>query len=197
MGILSLYEITKEEKYKNSAIKFCEYALKQQEKNGRFVTFRDTKGTHMHPHCYSAEGLLYIGSAVNEQRYVDAAMAAARWALSTQLDDGGVPCTYIHNEPNKNQRSDTLAQVLRLGVMAAQLGKLNQDELKKLDLLKDKLLQYQLTEGAQKGGFLFGTDFNGKDLHHVNSWCTMFALQGLLMYDAWHKKEKIDFRLIV
>ncbi|MFH1174634.1 MAG: hypothetical protein V1725_05850 [archaeon] len=198
MGILSLYEVTREEKYKKSVMTFCEYALKQQTREGRFVTFRDTKGTHMHPHCYSAEGLFYTGTVLNEQRYIDAALRAAKWAISTQLEDGGVPCTYIHDVPNKNQRSDTLAQVLRLGVLAAQHGTLNDEEIAQIKKLKDKLAQYQLNDGPQKGGFLFGNDFDGKKLHHVNSWCTMFALQGLLMYDLFfNKKKKIDFGLIV
>jgi len=47
------------------------------------------------------------------------------------------------------------------------------------------------------GGFLYGYE-NGIKMNHVNSWCSMFALQSLIFYDNYFlKKEENELDLIV
>ena len=54
----------------------------------------------------------------------------------------------------------------------------------KLGRLVNKLADYQnKEEGAQGGGFFYGTTLDGDQRDHLNSWCTMFAVQALIMYE--------------
>ncbi|MHC4582918.1 MAG: hypothetical protein ACYS3N_00215, partial [Planctomycetota bacterium] len=74
---------------------------------------------------------------------------------------------------NQLQRSDILAQVLRLGLVFSLNHKI-------IDELRPVLLGYQyLGENLnQRGGFLFC-----RENRNINSWCSMFAIQALSIYN--------------
>ena len=190
LGLLKLFNITKDEKYKEAVIKLCNSALNFQEKNGRFISYKEEKDTHLHPHCYSAEGLLFSGLHLNNNSYLKSAVEATGWALESQMENGGIPSMYVNNEFIKHERSDILAQVLRLGIIMLGLGLISSEYGKKLDRLKDRLIsfQYKSDDIKSNGGFLFGEDVDYKNnlvvskKAHLNSWCTMFSLQALIFY---------------
>lgn len=195
IGFLKLYDTTRNEKYKESAEAVCREALKMQLPEGRFVSHRDTKATHIHPHCYSAEGLLYAGLKLGNERFIEAAEKATKWAIDNLREDGGTNCLY-NNCFEGCERSDTLAQVLRLGAVFWMMGKLSEDQLKKMEKLKDRLLSFQHMRGDQKGGFIYAEE-DGVKVAHLNSWCTMFAIQALDYYYKAASGKKIDVELIV
>jgi hypothetical protein len=185
MGLINLWKITGNESYRKSAKIACHAALKFQDIGGRFITYRDSKETHLHPHFYSAEGLLYAGLKLNEKAFIESAVKACKWALDNQLDSGGIPFLYTGDKFIEYERTDILAQALRLGTVLYSLGKLEEAYMPALKRLKERLCTFQLLNKADKGqtgGFLFGFDFDGKRIDHVNSWCTMFAYQALDMY---------------
>src|SRR3972149_4389947 len=62
MGMTDLYRIKRNNKYRDASVRLCEYAVTTQEESGRFVTNKTDKTTHLHPHCYAAEGLWYTGT---------------------------------------------------------------------------------------------------------------------------------------
>jgi len=198
IGFVDLYETTKDEKFKEIAMKICDNAFTYQESDGRFVTFRDSKNTHMHPHCYSAEGLLYAGIKLNVTRYVESAKKAIIWALDNQLESGGVSPLYVKDNYKfiRNERTDTLAQVLRLGSLLIKYNNLDGKYINNLEKLKERLLSFQEKEGQQKGGFKYGFDENGKKLDHLNSWCSMFAVQALILYQRINNKNQ-DIEILV
>lgn len=177
LGLVDLFEITKDNNYKNAAIELCEFALTLQDKSGRFITNIADNTTHVHPHSYAAEGLLYAGVHFRINGFIAAAQKAARWSYEN-LSDYGINELYNPKTSTFNdfQRSDILAQVLRLGVIFS----LNLEKTKKLACL---LCSYQYkNENKQDGGFLYS-----RNSLHLNSWCTMFALQALEFYA--HKKN--------
>ncbi|MFH1420618.1 MAG: DapH/DapD/GlmU-related protein [Candidatus Aenigmatarchaeota archaeon] len=191
MGLIDLYEVCGDERYLNSAIKICNAALLLQKPEGRFISFSDSGATHMHPHSYSAEGLLYAGIKLGNNEYLEAARRATEWALAMQLETGGVPCI-VADEVNKNERSDTLAQTLRLAALLLSSGLINHKT--KIDELRKRLLGFQ----HRNGGFIYGSDETGKKMNHTNSWCTMFALQALDLYNKhFNNQEKIFVDLLV
>ncbi|MAH43278.1 hypothetical protein CL614_06220 [archaeon] len=194
MGMIDLHEVTGDKKYLDSAVAVCDAALKMQEEDGRFVSFRDTGGTHVHPHSYTAEGLIYVGVKTHNKMYMQAAAKAVEWTLMQQLETGGVPSLYVDSKPNINERVDTLAQTLRLGVLVTQYGCMIDDHvIERMAKLKDRLLSLQhLEEGSHKGGFYFGFE-DGNKMNHVNSWCSMFALQALDMYDKFFNNNQNVF----
>ena len=200
IGLIDLYEVTKKEEYKKSAIAICEFALKQQMLEGRFISFRDSINTHMHPNAYSAEGLIYAAVKLNIPRYMESCKKAVEWALSNQLESGGVPPIFMasENKFSNNERTDTLAQILRLGILLIRYNQISDDYLKKLEKLKDHLISFQEKEGSQKGGFRYGAEEDGTELYHINSWCSMFSVQALLLYRKYiDEKQNIDVGLLI
>lgn len=190
LGLLNLFDITKDEKYKKSAVNICKYALTKQELNGRFITFRGTKNTFLHPHCYSAEGLLYTGTYLKEKKFIDAAKKATTWALTSQLENGGIPNIYYEKQKSfsKHECTDEMSQVLRLGCLT-----LDKNYEEKLEELIERISQLQKSVGDKKvkGGFIYGFDIKGQKYEHLNSWCTMFALQAMIFYKLY-KENNLD-----
>jgi hypothetical protein len=187
IGLLKLAK-AKGESYREAALDLCDFALKRQMKPGRFVTNSGDESTHLHPHCYSAEGLLFAGIGQKEGRYIDAAERAVLWALENQAVDGGIRAFFC-GDWNQSQRSDVLAQVLRLAAVLKSLGRLNSVEDEKISLLERRLLQFQ----HESGGFLYGKELDMASRPCVNAWCTMFALQAL----KWRQAEEIGYRQVV
>ncbi len=169
MGLADLYRIKRSNKYRDAAVRLCEYAVTTQDESGRFITDNTDKTTHLHPHCYSAEGLWYTGTLLKITSFIESAKKATEWAFANTSANG---INELYNPLTKtfntSQRSDIIAQVLRLGIIFS-IGS-------KIDELKSVLLAYQYSgeDMGQKGGFLYD-----KESQCVNSWCTMFAMQAL------------------
>jgi hypothetical protein len=174
LGLVDMNKVTSDKRYKESAIKVCEYALSKQESTGRFITDKNTGTTNLHPHCYSAEGLWYAGIHLDIPEFRESAKKATVWAFS-KLTKNGLNELYNPSKDSFNdlQRSDVLAQALRLGIIFS----MPED---KIGMLRDCLLKYQALDRDKResGGFYYGMDKTC-----VNSWCSMFALQALWMYD--------------
>jgi len=170
LGLTDLFEITNEIRYRESAIKVCEFALTKQDATGRFITDNHAQTTHLHPHAYTIEGLIYAGTAFKIAKFIDQAQKAANWMFK-HVDKNGVNDIYSPKNAKFGhfQRSDILAQAMRLGLIF---------NLDKTSLLKARLENYQyLTEDSrQSGGFLYNLQEK-----HLNSWCSMFALQALVL----------------
>ncbi len=184
MGFVDLFEVTKEEKYKDAALTLCRSSISFQMEDGRFMTSRADESTHLHPHSYSAEGLLYTGMHLGHEDLVSSAEKGVKWALDNQCDDGGIPKKHGPSGCIPFYRSDSLAQILRLGVILKSIGKLEAKYDSRLERLKAKILSFQYKEnGPQKGGFYYGFTLDGQRKEHINSWCGMFALQALIMFE--------------
>ncbi len=171
MSLTDLFEITKNPDYKNAAIKLCEFALTKQDASGRFITDQTKNTTHLHPHSYTIEGLAYTGSTFNIQNFVDAAENAAIWMLG-KIEDNALRELFNPETGKFNDfiRTDILAQAIRIGIL---FGK-----KKETESLRKTLIEYQFLEenSLHAGGLLYS-----KNNLHVNSWCSMFALQALAL----------------
>jgi hypothetical protein len=202
IGFLKLYKLLKNDKYKEATIKLCNKSLDFQEENGRFISYKKEKDTHIHPHCYSLEGLLYSGLYFNNEKYLESVTKGTKWALDIQMKNGGIPSMYVNNKIVEFERSDVLAQTLRLGTIMISLGFLDKNYEKNLAKLKDRLISFQYKSKSNdiksNGGFLFGYDvdyrnnLNSSKKNHLNSWCTIFTLQSLIFYDDY-LKGKFNF----
>jgi rhamnogalacturonyl hydrolase YesR len=170
LSFTDLYQETKDKKYKQVAMDVCQNALRSQDATGRFITNQRDQTTNIHPHCYSAEGLWYVGSRFQNEEFLDASRRATQWAYNHVSENG---LNELYNPETKSfndfQRCDVLAQVLRLG----QIFGLED----KKEILTQKLLDHRYigNNQTQQGGLLFSKQ--GSD---VNAWTTMFALQALV-----------------
>lgn len=184
--LVDIYELTGDKKYKDAVIRLCDAALSRQTKDGRFISVVETGDTFLHSHCYSAEGLVYVGEKLNEPRYIEAARKATEWIFDHQLEDGGVPQWFDQKSGlfRNYQRCDISAQALRLGIYFYKRGDLRSEQfLQKLEKLKDRVVKFQVEGGGQGGGFVFGRNFDGAILEDVNSWHSFFAMHALIEYE--------------
>lgn len=189
LGFTSLFEVTRNTKYRDSAISVCEFALTKMDKSGRFITNEKTKVTDLHPHCYTVEGLLFVGNYFGIKKFIQAGNRATEWALS-YVKKGGIGGVFYPeiNDFSKEKRSDTIAQLLRLAILFRK-----EKGVKKLFVA---LSEYQNISSSQKtkGGMIY----NNENLC-VNAWCSMFSLQAFDLYLSKEKKDglKINLSLLV
>jgi len=184
LGFGDLFGVTGDLQYERVVKDLLRHSLRYQEASGRFVTDRADNSTHLHPHLYSAEGLLYAGISSGEKDFVSSAAKAVKWALDSAREDGGVPKKFDGKDFSPFYRSDILAQALRLGSWLYGLDMLGEEYAPALKKLRRKLVSFQYRgSGSQDGGFYYGYGLDGAKKEHLNSWCTMFAVQALMMYD--------------
>jgi len=192
LGFTDLYDVTKDNVYRDAVLTLCRKSLDFQEPDGRFITSRADNSTHLHPHAYSAEGLLYAGMYFKRDEFILAAVKAVKWALDNQCRDGGIPKKFDGEKFITHYRVDILAQILRLGVILDGIGQLDKSYIDGLKELRSRLLTFQhLQEGLQKGGFYYGFTLEGEKRNHINSWCSMFAIQALIMFEKMDS-ENVD-----
>jgi hypothetical protein len=166
--------------------------LGAQKADGRFVTGRKDNSTHLHPHAYTIEGLLYGGVCLKNKRYLDSAFRAFEWMLRAVSRDGSVSSLYTPEGFSHHERSDIVAQLLRIGaILHALEPKRMRPRLATLEAVKRHLLLFQ-SNGAKAsyGGFIYGAATDGLQRPHVNAWATMFALQALWMHEHFVEKGK-------
>lgn len=182
MGLLHLARLTGERLYRDSAVGVCEWSLKTQKPSGRFVSWRTENATHQHPHLYSAEGLIWAGLELERPDFISAAVRAVEWSLSEQDQTGGLPCAVgDRGLRNPHQRSDTLAQCLRLAAIFRARGLAPKTWEPKLAKLEKRLLSLQRLSRPHAGAFRYGEEMSGERREHLNYWCTAFAQQALRM----------------
>ncbi|MCK5450137.1 MAG: glycoside hydrolase family 88 protein [Candidatus Omnitrophica bacterium] len=196
LGFTDLFDVTKDDVYKDAVMKLCYASLKFQDSNGRFITSHEDESTHLHPHAYSAEGLLYAGIYFGNEEFILSAEKAVVWALNNQRQDGGIPKKYNNGNFVELYRTDILSQILRLALVLQKLGRLDKKYVQSIKKLREKLITFQYSgDDSQSGGFYYGFTLDGAKKKHINSWCSMFALQALILYESQGVKESKSQRV--
>lgn len=187
IGLLNLSKALSHNRYiVECAQKACDYALRFQEHNGRFITNIRNGSTSQHAHMYTVEGLLVAGSFLREKKYLEAAFKGIDFSMGTQLPDGGFPSMVIGNSKriNCNQRADINAQIIRAASWATKLGYNSDIEILRKGVIQLNAMQVNSSVKKIDGGIYYGEDENGLLLKHCNSWATMFTIQALYSYLA-------------
>ena len=182
--LMRLYEETKKKKYRESANRICQWVMGRQLEDGRFVTNSVDNSTLHHPHCYALEGMLFAGVSLNDEKMLKSVERGIQWLLRSQLSNGGIPAEFNNNVFSASERGDSLAQTIRLTVIALHRGWIDPSHFSKLTKMVRRLLDFQCLDGplSQNGGFRFLIDGQGHPQNHMNSWVTMFAVQAMQMY---------------
>jgi len=183
LGLSQLHKLTKEKEYLFRASQLARYALLNQEENGRFITQMNEKSTHLHPHLYSLEGLLSFGILQDDEKLIQACEKGLEWILNAEREDGTIYSFFKGGRFAPYERSDVLAQTLRIGAVLLERSEHIQKFKSKLQALKRKLLSYQVKTGMHAGGFFYGQEQNGTIDYHLNAWVTMFAAQALWLFE--------------
>lgn len=180
-ALVDLYDVTKEKKYKDIAERICHRVLKFQKPAGNFET--SVGLTELHPHCYAAEGLLYVGRKTNNTTFIKAARAATEWALR-QSQFGEIAQSFdVHTgTPLTQFRTDALAQTLALATDLLRMGQLDRKFVNKMDELALKILDMKSANKYFSYGF-YEKEFKGKLKSNTRSyWTNMFCLHSLYKY---------------
>ncbi len=196
--MLDSYKILKDDTLIDLAKKTCEESLAFQQDDGRFITCSSDNSTLLHPHCYSIEGLLYAAIKLNDKKLLNRLKMSVEWMLDSQLKSGGIPSLYINNKFLNYERSDIMAQCLRLSIILRQLNVLDKEYDNNIERLMRRLLTFQSMEVNQQGGFFYGQDeVTGQSFAHLNSWSTMFSLQAIKFFLLYKSGQNIDIDLFI
>jgi hypothetical protein len=185
IGLLHLHKITKEPKYRDAAIRLCDFALGFQKPDGRFVTDTTDNSTFVHPHCYTMEGLVAAGIYLHEQKYIDAVKSGLAWISAHQMPNGAFPYKYtVGFMPYESP--DFSSQVFRIYLILERNHLMDKQHRFDKEKLVKNILTYQSKENnvRSRGGFYSGDgwfieDTDPSNRRHINSWVSMFTLQTL------------------
>ena len=200
IGLLNLADLTHKQKYRDAAVKICDFALGCQKTSGRFVSFLSRGGTNAHPHCYSCEGLWVAGRYLEREDYLEASARGTQWLLDMQSEEGYIPRRFLDDQPIYHERVDAISQTLRLAVLHLAQGTLHESYRRRAERLVPIILRNQAKtdDVRSNGGLYFGRSNKGEVIPHVNSWVTAFASQALRLYrDSLEGKPELKpFHLV-
>jgi len=196
-ALLDLAKLTNNALYAQVSDSLCDFAIKLQKSNGRFVTDRNSDVTFLHPHLYACEGLIYAGISQCNERYYMKGLHGVMWAVD-QINPvtGGVP----RDSGKKSiEQSDCIAQLLRLLILCSRqllkrsLFRSSYRLNRIIDKLHLRLLDFYISSGDDKGGLKYQLSLNSSC-----TWCTMFAAQALWLWMKrrdylYHGRRWIDF----
>jgi uncharacterized protein YyaL (SSP411 family) len=164
--------------------------LTLQESDGSFRASETLAQIVSHPHCYATEGLLYAHFALNDEKYLKAAMRAGEWLLSAQNRDGSINIAYKQDWLKMGRRiteivfprkvTDATSQSARIWTMLYQLTG-NTRFLEAAQRAAEFLCGMQVlesTDSNRSGGFYF---WPGHSI--MFTWATMFCAQALYEVD--------------
>lgn len=176
-ALLHAARVACEARWTRAATRVCEWALREQGQDGRFVTDSASGGTYLHAHAYAVEGLAACGALLGRTDFLDAARRGLRWAVSLVEDWGRLPA---HFDPNRGmgeeERSDAIAQVLRLVLCLEGPAPI-------ADILAARLIAFQCRDADSRryGGFFYSCGEDGFGLN-ITTHGTLFAIQALDLY---------------
>jgi hypothetical protein len=163
-----------------------ERTLRDQDAAG-FFPLPGRSVVHLHCHLYACEALFLLGSLYEADQLCAGARLGTEAALAAFERYGRLPASLGPGLPIDVERSDGVAQLLRLCVLTG-VGTAAQHAS-----LANRLARYQVETAAGYGGLRFGDDVDPDTGHvvtcrrHINTWSTLFALQAWagLAVPAW------------
>jgi|SoiMethySBSTD1v2_1073268.scaffolds.fasta_scaffold72896_1 hypothetical protein len=181
LGLLELSKLTGTTNYARISNGICDFAVSLQKPDGRFETNPNSQITYLHPHLYACEGLIYSGVIQSNEKYLNSGLQGIVWATRHLDDAGGLP---RDNSIVCVEQSDAICQLLRLLILCRfDLSEmLGQSQLAYLiDRMHEKILDFCIkSRDDNKGGVKYQLG-----LESICSWCTMFCMQALRL---WQKK---------
>jgi Glycosyl hydrolase family 47 len=185
LGLLELADLTGEDLYRKVSRSICNSLKTNQRSDGSFITNRDTGRTYLHPHLYACEGLIFSGLKDCNRDYLNMGLNGIKWAIKIMLSNGGLlPRSTLEKDVDQ---SDCVSQLLRLLILCRrqlveEIGFGEQSLDKVIEKLHSRLLDFNIQLGHDKGATRYQIG-----MASACSWCTMFSMQAL---GLWNKRRK-------
>ena len=190
-GLYLVGEATGNQAYKDAAIRNIEFALTEQQPNGwlRNNCLYDRDRPLVHTIAYALRGILEIGIAANETRYISAAQVAADHMLARQSEDGSLAGRWTNNwEPAVT--FSCLTGNAQMGTVWARLYHVTHDDRYRQALIKaNRYMQRVQWQGTGNPG-LDGGISGAFPLHgrygrfEVLNWAVKFFADALMFEDG-------------
>ena len=79
IALYKLYNVTKDIKYKNAAVKVCNWVITLQSPDGSIWVNENKSYVYSHAHCYALEGLIYAYSVNKDSSFKEAILKGSSW----------------------------------------------------------------------------------------------------------------------
>ena len=175
------YKITTDEKQLKIGEKICKKINTYQNSDGSIKLHANSEIINLHTLCYALEGLLYGFYVTNNEDYHNRCERAVDWCLNQINDDGSISLWF--NSKYKSKAAYPISQLIRILIL---LDKINNNSKYKpqTKILYEFLKTLHGFNSNPKidGGFYeeyYKSLFGWKKRMRLNSWTTMFALQGI------------------
>jgi len=184
--LLELSKLTNNANYARISNAICHFAMSLQKPDGRFEMRPKSEITYLHPQLYACEGLVYSGTFESNEQYLKSGLQGIVWAAEQLNDIGGLP---RDNSGASVEQSDAMCQLLRLLILCySDLVKLI-DESSLTDMIKKlhmRILEFCIISGNDdRGSVKYQLGFDT-----ACSWCTMFCLQALRLWQKNMESER-------
>lgn len=176
-----------------TVIEIFENVLGYQQRCGAFPAMKNGE-THLHPHLYTLEGLVVAAYAYQQPAWLEPVSKGYVYLEQFFAKNGNLPTQALEERITvPYERVDILSQFLRMGSYLVSVGCLDRASLSKtLAKARERLSTYQIPDGTQQGGYLFGQDFEGTIKHHVNACASFVAAQALWWFELAMAGWSID-----
>jgi hypothetical protein len=94
IGLLKVWQASRDERYRDAAVKVCDWVLGLQNPDGSFCASKRGQQTASHAHCYATEGLLVAAHCLQADRYLAAARKSGEWLAKRQNKNGSLNIAY-------------------------------------------------------------------------------------------------------
>jgi uncharacterized protein YyaL (SSP411 family) len=194
IGLLKLWNATKNDCYKEASRRVCDWVLHLQNDNGSFRASETVKYTFTHAHCYATEGLIYAYSCLKENSYLEAVSKAGRWLLDVQNKDGSFDRYHYKLKGIQIKTTDATAQAIRIWMV---LFKLTGEKHYFDAAVKSAkfLMTMQCLSKADLNAFggIFYQSSERFGLRHIYplivAWPTMFSIHAFYVLESMYNKE--------
>ncbi len=187
LGLMKLFDISKNEKYKEAVLNVCNWAIKLQENDGLFWANEKRKHVFTHAHCYATEGFLLAYDKLKNEEYLKVTRLSGDGLIKLQNSDGSLYRMYKISKNKIKERFfpwktvDATAQSVRIWLI---LFKLTNNELyfnaslKGVDFLKS-MQELNTFDKNRYGGFYYQTSdctINKRVSEIMFTWCAQFSI---------------------
>lgn len=187
-----LFKITNDETQLKIGSNICKKIDTYQNPDGSIKLHANSEIINLHTLCYALEGLLYGFYVTQNKEYHNRCERAVDWCLNQINDDGSISLWF--NSKYKSKAAYPISQLIRILILLDKINH-NSNYKSKTKILYEflKTLHGKNSDPKIGGGFYeeyYKSVFGWKKRMKLNSWTTMFALQGISWLENY---ENITF----